>query len=564
MAVVIPFVPESITVHLGPPGSAAANVTVPYIDYLKNVAASEIYPTWETAALRANIIAINSYALNRVYTEYYRSRGYDYDITNSTAFDQSYVQGRSTFESTDRLVDELFDTYLRRMGFVEPLAAKFCNGTTSTCDGLSQWGSQALAEQGYNSVQILQAYYGDDVELVANAPVSGITPSYPGTALRLGASGSSVTTIQSALNTISQNYPAIPKISPADGFFRESTENAVRAFQQIFGLDVDGVVGKATWYRIVRIYVAVKRLAELQSEGQTWYYNTWEYPDAIKLGDQGSKVEQLQYMLAVIAYFLPQIPSVSVTGSFEESTQLAVQAFQQYAGLPVTGEAGTITWDAMYEVFLAIETTVFRDAALFPFAKSETAMSLRQLQEQLRRISDAYPSIPAPGLTGRLDPATRASLMAWQRFAGLSATGTPNAETLNSIAQAAGDLSFARSSRAFQFPGQDLRYGMRDPELSREQRTHPRLFYVGTPIRTLQTMLRAISRLNQSIPPVIPDGIYGRNTVAAVTAFQREFGLPATGVTNYGTWNEIVRIYDDSLDPETVGDVTPDPGELQG
>lgn len=564
MVAVTPFVPDSITVHLGPPGSAAANVTVPYVDYLKNVAASEIYPTWEPAALRANIIAINSYALNRVYTEYYRSRGYDFDITNSTAYDQSYVQGRSTFETTDLLVEELFDTYLRRIGFVEPLAAKFCNGTTSLCDGLSQWGSQALAEQGYNSVQILQAYYGDDVELVADAPVSGITPSYPGTALRLGSSGSTVTTIQSALNTISQNYPAIPKISPVDGFFRESTENAVRTFQQIFGLSADGVVGKATWYRIIRIYVAVKRLAELQSQGQTWYYNTWDYPDAIQLGDQGLKVEHLQYMLAVAAWFVPQIPMVSVTGNFDDRTLLAVQAFQQYAGLPVTGQAGTLTWDALYELFLSIESTVFRDAALFPFEKSPTATSLRQLQTQLRRLSDAYPSIPAPGLTGRLDPATRQSIAAWQRYDGLSVTGSPNAETLFSVAEAAGDLTLAQSTRAFQFPGQDLHPGLRDPALTREQRMHPRLFYVGMPIRTLQTMLRAIGRINTEIPLVIPDGVYGPDTVAAVTSFQRVFGLPVTGVTNYGTWNEIVRIYDDSLDPETVGDVTPDPGVLQG
>jgi len=556
MVAVIPFIPESITVHLGPPSSNAPNVTVAYTDYLKNVAASEIYPTWDNAALRANILAINSYALNRVYTEYYRSRGYDFDITNSTAYDQSYTEGRSTFQNIDELVDELFDTYIRRVGFVEPLAAKFCNGTTTVCDGLSQWGSQALAEQGYNSIQILQNYYGGDVELVTDAPIRGITPSYPGTPLRLGSSGSTVTTIQSALNTISQNYPAIPKIYPADGFFRESTENAVTAFQRIFNLTADGIVGKATWYRIIRIYVAVKRLAELQSEGQTWYNNTWEYPDAIGLGDRGLKVSHLQYMLAVIADFVPQIPSIPVTGSFDEATRQAVLAYQKFLNLPQTGSAGTITWDAIYELFYAIESTVFQDAALFPFEKSQTATNIRQLQMQLQRLSDAYPSVPAPSASGVLDPATRASILAWQKYDRLPATGTPDEATLTSVTNAAGDLSFAQSTRAFQFPGQDLFYGKRDPELTRDQRKHPRLFYVGMPIRTLQTMLQAISRLNENIPSVVPDGIYGNDTVRTVTAFQRQFGLPVTGVVNQGTWNRIVEIYDDSLDPETVGEVT--------
>lgn len=555
MATVLPYIPETITVHLGAPSASAPNVTVSYTDYLKNVAASEIYPTWDTAALRANILAINSYALNRVYTEYYRSRGYDFDITNTTAFDQSFVEGRSTFETTDRLVDELFDSYIRRMGFVEPLAAKFCNGTTSRCDGLSQWGSQALAEQGYTSVQILQSYYGEDVEIVTDTPVRGFAPSYPGTPLQLGSSGSPVTTIQSALNTISQNYPAIPKITPVDGYFREGTENAVRAFQQIFGLSPDGIVGKATWYQIVRIYVAVKRLAELQSEGQTWYFNTWDYPDAIQLGDTGQKVEQLQYMLAVIGDFIPRIPTVEVTGSFGEETRQAVLAFQEYLNLPLTGEAGTITWDAMYEVFIAIETYIFRDAALFPFERAQEATTIRQLQEQLRRISNAYPSIPFPPLSGRLDAATRQAISAWQRYVNLQVTGAPNRQTLRSIADAAGDLSFAQSTRAFQFPGKDLSFGQSDPPLSPQERTHPRLFFVGKPIRSLQTMIRAIGRINRSLPPVIPSGIYSQDTVQAVSSFQREYGLPVTGVVNLGTWNRIVEIYDDSLDPETIPDV---------
>ena len=226
MPTVLPYVPQRITVHLGSPSSNAANVTVPFVDYVKNVASSEIYPTWDESALQANIYAIVSYALNRVYTEFYRSRGYDFDITSSTAFDQAFVNGRSYFDNISRLVDQLFNDYLRRPGFVEPLAAKFCNGTTVTCEGLSQWGSQNLAQQGYDSVQILRSYYGN-VEIVNNAPIRGITSSYPGTPLRRGSSGPSVVVVQVELNRISQNYPAIPKLATVDGIFGSRMQKKV-------------------------------------------------------------------------------------------------------------------------------------------------------------------------------------------------------------------------------------------------------------------------------------------------------------------------------------------------
>ena len=213
MADIFPYVPRTITVHLGPPDQWAENITVSFPDYVKNVASSEIYPTWEPAAIRANILAIISFALNRVYTEFYPSRGYDFQITSSTAYDQKFIRGRNVFENISQMVDEIFNNYIRRQGFVEPLSAKFCNGTTTTCDGLSQWGSQDLAKQGYNSMEILRTYYGDDIELVVDAPIQDITASYPGTPIRLGAVGDDVLRIQAMLNRISQNYPAIPKVS---------------------------------------------------------------------------------------------------------------------------------------------------------------------------------------------------------------------------------------------------------------------------------------------------------------------------------------------------------------
>ena len=365
MPTVIPFIPQRTTVHLGSPNANASNVTVSFADYVKNVASSEIYPTWEESALRANILAITSFALNRVYTEFYRSRGYDFDITSSTAIDQAFVNGRSYFENISRLVDELFNDYLRRPGFVEPLASKFCNGTTVTCEGLSQWGSQNLARQGYSSTRILQSYYGN-VEIVNNAPIRGITSSYPGTPLRRGSSGPSVVVVQTELNRISQNYPAIPKLATVDGIYGSRTEEAVRRFQEIFDLNPDGVVGPATWYALVRLYTAVTNLSELRSQGQQYYSINWSYPNALNEGDTGDKVRHLQYMLSVLSAYIQNIPDLEVDGIFGPSTRQAVLAAQRWFGLPQTGAVDEATWDEIYDQFAGIENTSLRNGETFP------------------------------------------------------------------------------------------------------------------------------------------------------------------------------------------------------
>lgn len=363
--IVTPYIPQNITVHLGPPSSNTANVTIPFADYVKNSASSEIYPTWDESALRANILAIVSFALNRVYTEFYRSRGYDFDITSSTAYDQAFVNGRSYFENISRLVDELFNDYLRRPGFVEPLAAKFCNGTTVTCEGLSQWGSQNLAQQGYNSAQILQSYYGD-VETVQNAPIRGITSSYPGTPLQVGSTGPSVVVLQTSLNRIAQNYPAIPKIPAVDGVFGSRTRAAVVAFQQIFGLTADGIVGPATWYQIVRLYTGVTSLSELRSLGQQFYAINWSPPNSLQVGDSGEKVRLLQYMLSILSSYIPSIPPVSVDGIYGPATRAAVLAAQRRFGLPETGTVGAQTWNEIYDQYSGIENTTLRSGETFP------------------------------------------------------------------------------------------------------------------------------------------------------------------------------------------------------
>jgi peptidoglycan hydrolase-like protein with peptidoglycan-binding domain len=365
MPTVVPFIPQNITVHLGPPSANAQNVTVSFADYVKNVASSEIYPTWDESALRANILAIVSFALNRVYTEFYRSRGYDFDITSSTAYDQYFVNGRSYFDNVSRLVDELFNDYLRRPGFVEPLAAKFCNGTTVTCEGLSQWGSQNLAQQGYNSQQILRSYYGN-VETVQNAPIRGNRSSYPGTPLRRGSTGPNVVIVQASINRIAQNYPAIPKIANVDGIYGSRTEASVRAFQEIFGLTPDGIVGPATWYALVRLYTAVTRLSELRSLGQQFYAINWSPPNALQVGSTGEKVRLLQYMLSTLSNFIPEIPPVAIDGIFGNATRAAVLAAQRRFRLPETGVVDSTTWDEIYDQYTGIENTALRNRENFP------------------------------------------------------------------------------------------------------------------------------------------------------------------------------------------------------
>lgn len=364
--VITPYVPSYITVHLGAPDSNAENVTVSFPDYIKNVASSEIYPTWNEAAIIANIYAQISFALNRVYTAFYPSQGYDFNITSSTAYDQKFIRGRNIFSNIDQLVDGMFNSYIRRVGFIEPLAAKYCNGTTVTCNGLSQWGSEQLARQGYNSIDILKYYYGDNIEIVTNARITDFTESYPGTPLRLGDTGESVIVIQRSLNEISNNYPLIPKVA-VDGIFGESTENAVKTLQSIFNLTPDGVVGLATWYKMVYLYVGIRRLAELNSLGQQLSGISFEYPNVVAIGDRGEKVTIAQFMLSVIAEFYDSVPFVTVDGIFGQNTQNAVKEFQRTFDLPITGVITQSVWNAMYDVFVSVDnelTTIDYSAQL--------------------------------------------------------------------------------------------------------------------------------------------------------------------------------------------------------
>jgi len=257
-------IPEYIVVHDGSPNDdSAPNYYILFKDYIKNVASSEIYSTWPDAAIRANVLAIISFTLNRVFTEWYRSRGKNYTITSSTAYDQSFVYGRNIYEQINTVVDEMFNTYITKPGIRQPLFAQYCDGVRVSCPNwLSQWGSSYLAEDGYSAIQILRNYYGNDIYLEQAQKVSGIPSSFPGEVLTVGSRGESVRTIQRQLNSISNNYPAINKVR-VDGIYGQGTRQAVETFQQAFNLPQTGAVDFATWYQISSVYVAVEKLAEL-------------------------------------------------------------------------------------------------------------------------------------------------------------------------------------------------------------------------------------------------------------------------------------------------------------
>ena len=447
MAQLLPYVPSYVTVHLGPPSAPAENVTVSFRDYVKNVASSEIYPTWNENALRANILAITSFALNRVYTEFYRVRGYPFDITSSTAYDQQFYKGRSYFSNVARLVDGLFDDYIRRVGFIEPLAAKFCSGTTVTCEGLSQWGSQNLAAQGWGWLEILKNYYGRGIEIVTDAPKADYRESYPGTALRQGSRGRSVAQLQTALNRISQSFPAIPKLS-VDGIYGAVTEAAVRVFQRVFGLAEDGIVGRNTWYAVERVYVGVLKLSELRSQGLRYEDLGWEFPEPLRVGDRGDRVRQLQYMLAVVAQFVQAVPSVSVDGIFGPNTRDAVAAFQGYEGFPVTGEADDRSWNALYDLYSGIEDRVLQNRALFPAIDASATTS-----------ANAKARLEALGYGGS---SLQQALRRFQQANSLPVTGRLSDETARTLTLQYRAWQYSAATRMTQYPGTPLSIGSRD------------------------------------------------------------------------------------------------------
>ena len=432
MAIRSPIIPTMITVHLGAPDEAARNITVPFSEYIKNVATGELYPNWPEDAVKANILAQISFALNRIYNEWYPSKGYNFDITSSYIYDQSFSENRQFFERFSQIVDEIFNNYIVKGNQVQPLFARYCDGRVTTCEGLSQWGSVALANQGKSPLEILKYYYGNDIKLIYNAPVEANIMTYPGFPLKLGSAGDFVRMLKIQLNRIGRNYPAIPAIIDDSIYFTVETENAVKKFQEIFDFTPSGIVDKQTWYKIKYIYNAVKNITSIQSEGISPEEAELLFNTTIQLGDEGVAVTALNYYINTIAFFDQDIPFLSLQGDvFTEDTKQMVIAFQEKYQITATGIVDANTWKAILEAYdqtiaTLPATSTYNVDEFFPgrFLSYEmTGEDVLTLQRLLYAICVKDHSIPGVVVNGTYDRLTRQSVIALQKRFGLEDSG---------------------------------------------------------------------------------------------------------------------------------------------
>ncbi len=522
------IVPKNITVHLGRPAASARNVTVSFRDYIANVASSEVYPTWPIEALKANIHCQISLALNRIYTEWYPSKGYTFNITNSTSYDQYYVHGRTVFDVMVKLTDDIFNTYIRKTGTVNPYYSEYCDGKSVTCPGLKQWGTVTLANQGRNALSILKYYYGSDIEIVRTSNIQSIPRSYPGSPLRQGDRGTAVFTLQRQLNRITKDYPFLGLLT-VDGVFGSRMTETVKRFQKQFNLTADGVVGRQTWYKISYIYVSVKDLAELTSEGETaagtLSDGTWG-DTVLRIGSSGSAVEQLQFWLNTLAQYESSIPSVTVDGVYGSGPAGAVRAFQRRYGLSVDGVVGRATWTELYDQFRSIQSDNGRPNA-YPgtaLRQGSSGQNVRLVQFWLKIARTVYPSLNTLTVDGKFGAGTAAAVRRFQSYFGLTSDGVVGRTTWNKLYEVYNDIAnrlLTASLRPGEYPG-ILRRGS-----------------TGTAVRELQFYLYLMSAYESSIPAVSIDGSFGAATENAVRAYQRFAKLTVDGVVGRTTWNSL-------------------------
>lgn len=496
--------------------------------------------SWPEEALRANIIAQVSLALNRIWTEWYPSRGYSFNITGSPGYDQAYVNGRTVFAVMERLTAELFNTFVQRSGDAEPYFTEYCDGKTVTCPGMKQWGTVDRAREGLNALQILRYYYGNRVQLVTTNNIAAIPSSYPGSPLRRGSTGTNVRILQKQLSRIAKDYPSFGK--PAvTGTFDEATENSVKKFQKQFGLTADGIVGKATWYKISYIYVSIKDLAELTSEGETaeGIQSAGGWPGTVlRRGSTGSSVEQVQFWLSDLAQFDSSLVRVSVDGSYGAATERAVRAFQQKQNLTADGVVGQTTWNALYAAWVDAQSdlggTAWPGTAL---RRGDTGMEVRLVQFWLRLAADNYSALRTVTVDGSYGAATVSAVTAFQSLFGLTADGVVGRSTWNKLKEVG--LAVANKIVAANVaPGQ---FTATTREGSR-----------GTAVRAVQYYLRRLAAYYSDVPTVTVDGKFGAATTRAVKAWQTRAGLTVDGVVGRLTFQSL---YDAALALDTSGPV---------
>ena len=485
---------------------------------------------WPEQALRANIHCQISLALNRIYTEWYPSKGYSFNITNSTSYDQYYVHGRTVFDVMVRLTDDIFNTYIRKTGTVNPYYAEYCDGKSVTCPGLKQWGTVTLANQGRSALSILKYYYGRNIEIIRTNNIQSIPQSYPGSPLRQGSTGAAVFTLQRQLNRITKDYPFLGLLT-VDGIFGRKMTETVKKFQKQFNLTADGVVGRSTWYKISYIYVSVKDLAELTSEGETFSGTlpdgSWNFGSSVlKQGSTGSEVEQMQFWLSTLAQYESSIPSVTVDGVYGSGTAAAVRAFQRRYGLTVDGIVGRTTWTELYDQFRSIQSdngtpNAYPGTAL---RQGSSDQNVRLVQFWLKIARTVYSRLNNITVDGIFGSSTAAAVRRFQTYFGLTSDGVVGRTTWNKLYEVYNDIAnrlLSPSLRPGEYPGV-LRNGS-----------------TGTAVRELQFYLYLMSAYQSSIPSVSIDGRFGAATEAAVRAYQRFAGLTVDGIVGRKTWDSL-------------------------
>ena len=479
---------------------------------------------WPEQALRANIHCQISLALNRIYTEWYPSKGYSFNITNSTSYDQYYVHGRTVFDVMVRLTDDIFNTYIRKTGTVNPYYAEYCDGKSVTCPGLKQWGTVTLANQGRSALSILKYYYGSNIEIIRTNNIQSIPQSYPGSPLRQGSTGAAVFTLQRQLNRITKDYPFLGLLT-VDGIFGSSTAAAVRRFQTYFGLTSDGVVGRTTWNKLYEVYndIANRLLSPSLRPG--------EYPGVLRNGSTGTAVRELQFYLYLMSAYQSSIPSVSIDGRFGAATEAAVRAYQRFAGLTVDGIVGRKTWDSLYGKASALRSSgpVVTLKRLpypgTPLTVGTDNSAVLYYTLLLQRIAYYYDSVASPALSSQYTQETANATASAQELLGLPATGVADAETWTAVEALSLQLA-AFTPNPDRHPGKGPDY----PDRAMKEGS------VGADVRLIEGWLNDRSQLYCEEDYVADNASFGPEDTAAVKETQQRAGLEPNGVVDRPTW----------------------------
>ena len=533
-------IPNYIRVHLGRMERPASVVNIPFIEYIKNVTSHEIFDEWPEEAIIANVYCIISLTLNRIFTEFYRKRGFNFDITSETFMDQKFVYRGVIGERISAIVDRIFNNYLAIIGHKEPFLSLYNDGIRVNIPGrLSQWGSFFDArDRGMNAWQIIRKYYSQNLELRETDVYSGILESYPGHTLTQGSRGNAVRTMQLYLNRILGRYSDVI-INPVDGVFGPMTRNSVLMFQRVYGLPQTGTIDRRTWYEISRIYGVERALWEMDSEGKRIGIGKTPPTRVIRPGDTGPLVVELQFLLDYIAMFHREIPFVPQISRFEALTEEGVQAFQRLFNLTPDGVVGPATWRRLYEVYWGIKQNTTPplppppnpvppdNMPPFPGASLRVGSQgpdVRIIQEAINKLADAQPGMWKIGEDGIFGNGTQDAVMAFQRIFGLTVDGIVGPNTWRRLMEEA-RMTTTPSAQRPPFPGTNIGVGS-----------------TGTNVRLIQ---QAINKIAPNYPGRLwilsEDGIFGNMSRDAIFAFQSIFGLPITGVVNQATWDRLMQ-----------------------